>query len=119
MLSTQTPLLQSFILLKICSFPSARGKVSREFPLSLMEVTQDVVFHIHQLNHLLQRADSLEDSDARKDGRQEEKGMTEDEMVGWHHRHNEHEFYLNSKSWRWTGRPGVLQSTGSQRAGHD
>ena len=92
MLSTQTPLLQSFILLKICSFPSARGKVSREFPLSLMEVTQDVVFHIHQLNHLLQRADSLEDSDARKDGRQEEKGMTEDEMVGWHHRHNGYEF---------------------------
>ena len=90
MLSTQTPLLQSFILLKICSFPSARGKVSREFPLSLMEVTQDVIFHIHQLNHLLQRADSLEDSDARKDGRQEEKGMTEDEMVGWHHRHNGH-----------------------------
>ena len=27
-----------------------------------------------------------------KDWRQEEKGMTEDEMVGWHHRHNGHEF---------------------------
>ena len=26
------------------------------------------------------------DPDARKDWRQEEKGMTEDEMVGWHHR---------------------------------
>ena len=26
------------------------------------------------------------DPDAQKDGRQEEKGMTEDEMVGWHHR---------------------------------
>ena len=26
------------------------------------------------------------DPDARKDGRQEEKGETEDEMVGWHHR---------------------------------
>ena len=25
------------------------------------------------------------DPDARKDQRQEEKGMTEDEMVGWHH----------------------------------
>ena len=23
---------------------------------------------------------------------QEEKGVTEDEMVGWHHRHNGHEF---------------------------
>ena len=28
----------------------------------------------------------------RKDSRQEEKGMTEDEMVGWHHRLHEHEF---------------------------
>ena len=32
------------------------------------------------------------DLDAGKDGRQEEKGMTEDEMVGWHHRLNGHEF---------------------------
>ena len=32
------------------------------------------------------------DSDAGKDWRQEEKGKTEDEMVGWHHRLNGHEF---------------------------
>ena len=32
------------------------------------------------------------DSDAGKDWRQEEKGTTEDEMVGWHHRLNGHEF---------------------------
>ena len=31
-------------------------------------------------------------SDAGKDWRQEEKGTTEDEMVGWHHRLDEHEF---------------------------
>ena len=31
------------------------------------------------------------DPDAGKDWRQEEKGMTEDEMVGWHHRFNGHE----------------------------
>ena len=30
--------------------------------------------------------------DARKDWGQEEKGRTEDEMVGWHHRLNGHEF---------------------------
>ena len=30
--------------------------------------------------------------DARKDWRQEEKGTTEDEMVGWHHGLNGHEF---------------------------
>ena len=32
------------------------------------------------------------DSDAGKDWGQEEKGMTEDEMVGWHHRLNGHQF---------------------------
>ena len=32
------------------------------------------------------------DLDAGKDWGQEEKGMTEDEMVGWHHRLNGHEF---------------------------
>ena len=31
------------------------------------------------------------DPDAGKDWGQEEKGMTEDEMVGWHHRLNGHE----------------------------
>ena len=30
--------------------------------------------------------------DAVKDWRQEEKGITEDEMVGWHHRCDRHEF---------------------------
>ena len=32
------------------------------------------------------------DPDAGKDWRQEKKGMTEDEMVGWHHRLDAHEF---------------------------
>ena len=32
------------------------------------------------------------DSDAGKEWRWEEKGTTEDEMVGWHHRLNGHEF---------------------------
>ena len=32
------------------------------------------------------------DPDAGNDWRQEEKGMTEDEMVGWHHQLNGHEF---------------------------
>ena len=39
----------------------------------------------------MQRADSLEKTpDAEKDQGQE-KGTTEDEMVGWHHRLNGHE----------------------------
>ena len=37
--------------------------------------------------HLMQRVDSLEKtlSDTGRDWGQEEKGMTEDEMAGWHH----------------------------------
>ena len=32
------------------------------------------------------------DPDAGKDRKREEKGTTEDEVVGWHHQHNGHEF---------------------------
>ena len=35
--------------------------------------------------HLMRRVDLLEDPDAGRDWGQEEKGMTEDEMAGWHH----------------------------------
>ena len=37
------------------------------------------------LCHLMRRVDSLEKTDAGRDWGQEEKGMTEDEMAGWHH----------------------------------
>ena len=47
---------------------------------------------LQYFGHLMWRADSLEDLDAGKDWGQEEKGPTEDERVGWHHRLNGHEF---------------------------
>ena len=37
------------------------------------------------LCHLMRRVDSLEKTDAGRDWGQEEKGMTENEMAGWHH----------------------------------
>ena len=43
------------------------------------------------LHLLMRRTDSLKDPYGGKDWRWEEKGTTEDEMVGWHHRLNEHE----------------------------
>ena len=58
------------------------------------------------------------DSDAGRDGGQEEKGKTEDEMAGWHHGLDGC-VWVNSRSWWWTGRPGVLRLMGSQRVGHD
>ena len=47
-----------------------------------------------------------------------QKGMAEDEMVGWHHRVNGQEFEqaLGVGDGR---KPGVLKSLGSQRVGHD
>ena len=47
---------------------------------------------LQYFGHLMRRVDSLEKTDAGRDWRQEEKGMTEDEMAGWHHRLNGHEF---------------------------
>ena len=45
------------------------------------------------LGHLMQRADSLEKTLVlEKIEGGEEKGMAADEMVGWHHRLNRHEF---------------------------
>ena len=55
--------------------------------------------------------------DAGKDWRCEEKGTTEDERMAsltqwtW--------VWVSSRSWWWTGRPGMLQSMGSQRIRHD
>ena len=48
---------------------------------------------LQYVGHLMGGANSLnKDPDAGKDWGQEEKGMTEDEMVGWHHQLNGHEF---------------------------
>ena len=48
---------------------------------------------LQYFGHLMQRADSLEKTlMLGKTLMQEEKGMTEDEMVKWHHRLNGHEF---------------------------
>ena len=48
---------------------------------------------LQYFGHLMRRVDSLEKTpDAGRDWGQEKKGMTEDEMAGWHHRLNGHEF---------------------------
>ena len=51
-------------------------------------------------------------------GKVEGRRVTENEMIEWH-------YWLwtwvwvTSRSWWWTGKPGVLQSMGLQRVGHD
>ena len=53
--------------------------------------------------------------DAGKDWRQEEKGMTEDEMAEWHHQLKRHEFDQALERWWRTGKPGMLLSMGSAK----
>ena len=71
--------------------------------------------------HLMRRADWLIEQvpKAGKDWGQEEKGMTEDEMVGWHNQLNGLEFEQTLGDNEGPMTPGVLQSMGSQRVGHD
>ena len=47
---------------------------------------------LQYFGHLMRRVYSLEKTDAGRDWGQEEKGTTEDEMAGWHHRVDAHEF---------------------------
>ena len=47
--------------------------------------------NLQYFGHLMRRDDSLEKTDAGRDWGQEEKGMTQDEMAGWHHRLDGHE----------------------------
>ena len=59
------------------------NKISSEYSLEGLMLKPKLQY----FGHLMWRTDSLEDSDAGKDWRQEEKGMTENESVGWHHQH--------------------------------
>ena len=59
------------------------------------------------------------DPDAGRYGGQEEKGTTEDETAGWHHRLDGRESGWTLGVGDGTGRPGVLWFMGSQRVGHD
>ena len=47
---------------------------------------------LQYFGHLMRRVDSLEKTYSGRDWGLEEKGTTEDKMVGWHHRLNRHGF---------------------------
>ena len=60
---------------------------------------------LQYFGHLMQRIDG-KDSDAGRDWEQEEKGTTEGEMAGWHHRLDGREFewtlgvFMDREAWR-------------------
>ena len=58
------------------------------------------------------------DPDAWKDWRQE-KGTTEDEIVGWHHQLNGHEFEQAPRDGKWQGSLACCSPWGLQRVRHD
>ena len=61
---------------------------------------------LHYFGHLIRRVDSGKDSEAGRGWGQEEKGTTEDEMAGWHHRFNGselselRELVIDREAWR-------------------
>ena len=62
---------------------------------------------LQYFGHLMQRVDLLEKTlNAGRDRGQEEKGTTEDEMAGWHHQLDGHEFewtrelVMDREAWR-------------------
>ena len=94
---TQTPFLN------VCHRPKATMEglvqvyvliMSQSLVLSLEGMM--LKLKLQYFGHLMRTVDSLEkDSDAGRDWGQEEKGMTEDEMAGWHH-------WLNGREFEWT-----------------
>ena len=76
--------------------------------------TEAPVFWSSDVNSLLIK----KVSDAVKNWRQKEKRASEDEMAGWHHQRIDMHWANFKRGWG-TGRPGVLQSMGLQRVGHN
>ena len=80
---------------------------------------EGLMLKLHYIGHLMRRTDSFEKTlmlgkteDGRRRGWQRMKwldGITNSMNMIW----------VNSGSWWWTGKPGVLQSMGSQGVGHD
>ena len=103
----------SWSLLKLMSNQSILKEISPGISLEGMMLK----LKLQSFGHLMRRVDSLEKTLMLG---QEEKGTREDEMAGWHHWLNGREWvWVNSGSWWWTGRPGVLRFMGLQRVGHN
>ena len=58
----------------------------------IFTVRTDIETETPILWHMMQRTDIGKAPDAGKNWRQEERGMKEDDLVGWHHHFNGHEF---------------------------
>ena len=101
------------------SWTAGRSNQSILKEISLEYSLEGLMLKLHYFGHLMQRTDSFEKTlmlgkieGGRRRGRQRMRwldGITEQWTWVW----------VGSGSWWWTGRPGVLQSMGSQRARHN
>ena len=91
------------------------NKISPKYLLEGLMLT----WKLQDLDHLMQRTDSLERpwwwKRLKTGGNGDDRGwdgwMTSPTQWTW--------VWASSGSWWWTGRPGILQSMGSQRVGHN
>ena len=63
-------------------------RISPEYSLEGLKLK----WNLQYFDHLMWRTDSLEKTLSWERLKQEEKGTTEDEMIGWHHQLDGHEF---------------------------
>ena len=84
------------------SWESKGDPTSPSEPDLLKEITSGISLEgmmlklkLQYFGHLMRRVDSLEKTGAGRDWGQEEEGMTEDEMAGWHH-------WLDGRESEWT-----------------
>ena len=84
------------------------NKISPEYSLQ----GQMLKLKLQYFDHMIQKT---VDPDAEKDWRQEEREWKRKRWVNA----ITYSIWVSSRSWWWTDKPGVLQSIGSQRVGHD
>ena len=95
---------------------SVLKEINPEYSLEGLVLKQKLQY----FGHLMWRTDSLEKTlmlgkieGRRRRGRQRMRWLTDDRQTWWAW------VWASSRSWWWTGKPGVLQSVRLQRIGHD
>ena len=89
-------------------------EISPEYSLEWSMLKLQYFGHLDEKNWLIWK-----DPDAGKDWRQEEKGTTVDEMVGWHHQLNGHKFEQAPGVGDAQASLACCKCMGLQRVGHD
>ena len=92
------------------SIQSMLKEVNPEYSL------EGLMLKLQYFGHLMWRADSLENSLMPEDWEQEEKGVTEDKMIGWHHCLNGCEFEQTQEDGEEQGRLACCSSWGHKES---